>query len=88
MVKKGSMPTRPVDISERARQRNNSDIKLPFTLAIVEGLLVEIGDGHFVLPLSIVEECVELTGEDARKSHGRNIANIRGEIVPYIRLQA
>lgn len=62
-------------------------IKLPLTLAIVEGLLVAIGDHCFVLPLSIVEECVELTKEDVRKSHGRNTAHIRGELVPYIRLR-
>ena len=62
-------------------------IKLPLTLAIVEGLLVKVAEDHFVLPLSIVEECVELTREDAKKAHGRNMANIRGEIVPYIKLR-
>ena len=35
----------------------------------------------------IVEECVELTREDVRKAHGHNMANIRGEIVPYIKLR-
>lgn len=62
-------------------------IKLPLTLAIVEGLLVAISDHCFVLPLSIVEECVELTREDIKQSHGRHLAHIRGEIVPYIRLR-
>jgi two-component system chemotaxis sensor kinase CheA len=62
-------------------------VKLPLTLAIVEGLLVALGADNFVLPLSIVEECVELTRNNAEKSHGRKIANIRGEIVPYIRLR-
>jgi two-component system chemotaxis sensor kinase CheA len=62
-------------------------IKLPLTLAIVDGLLVKVAEDHFVLPLSIVEECVELTREDAKKAHGRNMANIRGEIVPYIKLR-
>ena len=62
-------------------------IGLPLTLAIVDGLLVKIGTDHFVLPLTIVEECVELTQRDVEKSHGRNIANIRGRIVPYIRLR-
>ncbi len=62
-------------------------IGLPLTLAIVDGLLVKIGTDHFVLPLTIVEECVELTRRDVEKNHGRNIANIRGRIVPYIRLR-
>ncbi len=62
-------------------------IKLPLTLVIVEGLLVGVGHDHFVLPLSIVEECVELSREEAKKSHGRNLAAIRGEMVPYVRLR-
>ncbi|HOW56293.1 MAG TPA: chemotaxis protein CheA [Syntrophorhabdaceae bacterium] len=62
-------------------------LKLPLTLAIIEGLLVEIGKQFFILPLTIVQECVELTRRDAEMSHGRDIANIRGEIVPYIRLR-
>ncbi|UCH80377.1 MAG: Hpt domain-containing protein [Nitrospiraceae bacterium] len=61
-------------------------MKLPLTLAIIDGLLVKVGDSFFVLPLSIIEECVELTGS-AVNSHGRNIANIRGAVVPYISLR-
>jgi two-component system chemotaxis sensor kinase CheA len=62
-------------------------LKLPLTLAIIEGLLVQIGKEYFVLPLSVVEECVELTREDIANAHGRHIANVRGQIVPYISLR-
>lgn len=62
-------------------------LKLPLTLAIIEGLLVLIGKEYFVLPLSAVEECVELTRQDIANSHGRHLANVRGQIVPYIRLR-
>lgn len=62
-------------------------LKLPLTLAIIEGLLVELNRQYFILPLTIVQECVELTRRDIEISHGRDIANIRGEIVPYIRLR-
>ena len=88
VVKRGIDALRgTIDISSRQGAGTTVTIKLPLTLAIVEGLLVEIENNRFVLPLSVVEECVELTREDAKKSHGRNIANIRGEIVPYIRLR-
>lgn len=62
-------------------------IRLPLTLAIVDGLLVRIAEDHFVLPLSIVEECVELTGDDTGQTHEHNIANIRGHIIPFVRLR-
>ncbi len=62
-------------------------LKLPLTLAIINGLLVEVGAAHYVLPLSVVEECVELTREDVAHAHGRHMAYVRGEIVPYVRLR-
>jgi two-component system chemotaxis sensor kinase CheA len=62
-------------------------MRLPLTLAIIEGLLVKIGEEYFVLPLSAVEECVELTRKDITNAHGRHIANVRGQAVPYIRLR-
>jgi two-component system chemotaxis sensor kinase CheA len=34
-----------------------------------------------------VEECVELSAEDDSRSHGRNFLNIRGDLVPYLRLR-
>ena len=40
-----------------------------------------------MLPLSIVEECVELTREDIARAHGRHMAYVRGTMVPYIRLR-
>ncbi len=62
-------------------------LKLPLTLAIIDGLLVETDRTKYVLPLSTIEECVELAADDQRRTHGRNILNIRGEIVPYISLR-
>lgn len=62
-------------------------LKLPLTLAIIEGLLVDVGDSFYVLPLSLVEECVELTAQDVARSHRKPLAVVRGELVPYIRLR-
>jgi two-component system chemotaxis sensor kinase CheA len=61
-------------------------LRLPLTLAIIDGLLVRVGRAHFVLPLANSLECVELTRQDIQDSHGRHIANVRGELIPYIRL--
>ncbi len=62
-------------------------LKLPLTLAIIDGLLVRVGNASFVLPLTVVEECVELSAEDVARAHSRQVAFIRGKIVPYIRLR-
>lgn len=61
-------------------------VRLPLTLAIIDGLLVSIGDAFFVLPLSIVEECVELSREEAI-ARKRRLLPLRGRLIPYLRLR-
>ncbi|SHJ36929.1 CheA signal transduction histidine kinase [Malonomonas rubra DSM 5091] len=62
-------------------------IRIPLTLAIVESLLVSVDNESYALPLSIVEECVELTRQDIANAHGRHLVNVRDQIVPYIPLR-
>lgn len=62
-------------------------IRLPLTLAIIEGLQVVIGSERYIIPLSYVDECVELTREDVRRRHGRHLAEVRGDLVPYVPLR-
>ncbi len=76
-----------VEIDSRQGVGTTITLKLPLTLAIIDGLLVRVGQECFALPLLAVEECVELTRNDAAQAHGRNLVNVRGEIVPYIRLR-
>ena len=76
-----------VDIESQKGIGTTITLTLPLTLAIIEGLLVRISGEHFVIPLSNVEECVELTRGDIAKAHGRRVANIRGQFIPYIRLR-
>ncbi len=76
-----------IEVSSRRGVGTTITLRLPLTLAIIDGLLVQVGDGYFVLPLSAVEECVELTREDIARAHGRHITRVRGSIVPYVRLR-
>jgi two-component system, chemotaxis family, sensor kinase CheA len=62
-------------------------LKLPLTLAIIDGFLTRIGMEYFIFPLSLVEECVELTREASTATHGRHLAHVRGQLVPYIHLR-
>jgi len=60
---------------------------LPLTLAIIDGLLVRVGQGRYVIPLFAVEECVELPADVERRHANRNFLNIRGALVPFLRLR-
>ena len=76
-----------VEVTSQPGSGTTITLKLPLTLAIIDGLLVKIHDDHFILPLSTVEECVELTKADQKEENGRHLVNIRGGIVPYIILR-
>lgn len=75
-----------IDLSTRPGQGTTVTLRLPLTLAIIEGLLIRVGEGRYIIPLSAVEECIELTAEDER-SRGRNFLNVRGNLVPFLRLR-
>lgn len=61
-------------------------IRLPLTLVIIESLLVKVGDDRFVLPLSMVEECVELDNTRNWAGHG-DLIDVRGQLVPFVSLR-
>ena len=58
-------------------------IRLPLTLAIIDGFLVGVGESSFIVPLDRVIECVELPPGPL----GRDCMNLRGEVLPFIRLR-
>jgi two-component system chemotaxis sensor kinase CheA len=76
-----------IDIASTPGSGTEITLRLPLTLAIIDGLLVRVGQGRYVIPLSAVEECVELPPEEEMRASGRNFLNIRGELVPFLRLR-
>ena len=61
--------------------------RLPLTLALIDGLLVETAGGVFVVPLAQVEECVSLNGTTPALGRQRPCISVRGELVPMISLR-
>ena len=75
-----------VDIDSIPGQGSTMRIRLPLTLAIIDGFLVGVGGAAYVVPLDMVVECIELP---ARQTHegDNNYLNLRGEVLPYLRLR-
>ncbi len=61
-------------------------INLPLTLAIIDGFMVGSADEQYIIPLSMVEECVEMESSEWEIDRHRHYVNLRGEAMPYIRL--
>ncbi len=72
-----------VEISSQAGQGTKVTIRLPLTLAIIDGFLVGVGKSVFAIPLDMIEECVAYSAEP---SH--DYTNLRGEVLPFIRLRS
>jgi two-component system chemotaxis sensor kinase CheA len=76
-----------IEVESKEGEWSKIILKLPLTLAIIEGLIVRIDKEYFVIPLSFVEECIELTSAKKKETNGRNYLNVRSEIIPYIPLR-
>lgn len=61
-------------------------IHLPLTLAIIDGFMVGAGDERYIIPLSMVEECVEMDSDEWELDESSHYVNLRGNVMPYLRL--
>ncbi len=71
-----------VSVDSTAGAGTTVTVRLPLTLAIINGFQVGVGKSVFVMPLDTVEECIEFSCEA-----GRDYTNLRGEVLPFIRLR-
>jgi two-component system chemotaxis sensor kinase CheA len=76
-----------IEMTSEAGKGSQISLRIPLTLAIIDGLLVRVGTGRYVIPLAAVEECVELTPEQDIRSTGRSLLTLRDRLVPFIRLR-
>ncbi len=76
-----------VDIESAEGRGTTVRIRLPLTLAIIDGFLVGVGKSSFVVPLDMVLECIELSEADRQIAAARSYVNLRGEVLPFVRLR-
>jgi two-component system chemotaxis sensor kinase CheA len=72
-----------VDVGSKEGQGTTVTVRLPLTLAIIDGFLVQVGASVFVIPLDMIEECIEYATEP-----GQDYTNLRGQVLPLVRLRA
>ncbi|MBS1228469.1 MAG: chemotaxis protein histidine kinaselike protein [Proteobacteria bacterium] len=72
-----------IAVASSAGRGTTFTIRLPLTLAIIDGFLVGVDQASYVIPLDSVVECIE----KKRLSGDRNFLNLRGEALPFVRLR-
>jgi two-component system chemotaxis sensor kinase CheA len=71
-----------VEMSSEEGVGTTVTVRLPLTLAIIDGFLVGVGKSVFAIPLDMIEECIAFSAEP-----GHDYTNLRGEVLPFIRLR-
>ncbi|XDF34201.1 chemotaxis protein CheA [Paracidovorax avenae] len=71
-----------VSLDSRPGLGTKTTVRLPLTLAIINGFQVAVGRSVFVLPLESIEECIEF-----REDSGHDYTELRGRVLPFIRLR-
>lgn len=72
-----------VEVKTWPGEGSHFTIRLPLTLAIIDGFLTSVGTAFYVIPLDSVVECLELKKDDTCG----HMLNLRGEVLPFIRLR-
>jgi two-component system chemotaxis sensor kinase CheA len=76
-----------VEVSSVAGAGSTMALRIPLTLAIIEGMLVRVGQSRFTLPILSITETVTATARDiTRLTNGAEVVRVRGRLLPVYRL--
>jgi len=73
-----------IDIDSKEGVGSEFKIRLPLTLAIIDGFHVEAKSTHFIIPQATIIECIDLANHEDIK--GRHCINLRGDMIPYLNM--
>ena len=74
-----------IEIESREGRGTTIRLRLPLTVAIIDGFVVRVADERYVIPVSAVSECLTAVDTDADAPSG--VISIRGSNLPYVRLR-
>jgi two-component system chemotaxis sensor kinase CheA len=75
-----------ITVESRAGHGTTVSVRVPLTLAIIDGFQVDSGGETYVVPLDAVVECMELEAASGVRGEDCGVINVRGEAVPFLRL--
>lgn len=75
-----------VSVDSIEGQGTTINIELPLTLAIIDGFMVGANRDRYIIPLSMVDECIEMDPNECEIDEVEHYINLRGQVLPYLRL--
>ncbi|HBS59567.1 MAG TPA: chemotaxis protein CheA, partial [Firmicutes bacterium] len=62
-------------------------IRLPLTLAIIQALLIALGEEKYAIPLSAIDSTIKVNMNDIKTIQNREVILLRGSVIPVVRLE-
>lgn len=75
-----------VDVETKINEGSKFKIRLPLTLAIIQALLVNIGEENYAIPLGSIDSTINITPKDIKTIQNQEVILLRGQIIPIVRL--
>jgi len=76
-----------VELSSQPGEGTKITIRLPLTLAIIQTLIVQLGNEVFAIPSTLIDQTISVAKKDIKMLRNREVTFYRGEVIPLIRLQ-
>jgi len=73
-----------IEIDSKKDEGSTFTIRLPLTLAIIDGFLIQSGKTKYIIPLEMIQECIELDVKHKSAMHGNQFINLRDSILPLL----
>ena len=76
-----------VEVKTKYGEGSTFSIRLPLTLAIIQALMVKLGDEKYAIALGSIETIEDVPVSDIKYVHAKEVINLRGSVIPLIRLR-
>jgi two-component system chemotaxis sensor kinase CheA len=75
-----------VEVETKQNQGSRFKIRLPLTLAIIQALLVAVGEEKYAIPLGSIDSTINIQPSDIKTVQNQEVILLRGQIIPIVRL--
>lgn len=75
-----------IDVQTKLGEGSCFSIRLPLTLAIIQALMVELGDEKYAISLETIQTIEDITADEIKYVQSKEVINLRGNVIPIIRL--
>ena len=75
-----------VDVKTKLGEGSTFSIRLPLTLAIIQALMVVVGNEKYAMALGGIQTIEDINPSDIKTVQGNEVINLRGNVIPLIRL--